>query len=233
MADAPGAESCPAGWTGIDCGACASRDVCPDKTAADGRVIKAKGCTNACLVPTEEELTTPPPVGGWEAGKAFSCRCGGDAHTDPFCAYQPDTSFHFHITREEADARSSSRVGGDVDWGEAPVPLVSGAAADGGTLRIHVKMRRHPDIAAPDRPQWKYAYAFAPVWDASFTGCTWKISECMDPLPAPGIASSTSVPGGGGVSAERSSRVPGQNLMDAGRVRAAPRGTGGTRATRW
>ena len=77
VADAPGAESCPAGWTGIDCGACASRDVCPDKTAADGRVIKAKGCTNACLVPTEEELTTPPPVDGWEAGKAFSCRCGG------------------------------------------------------------------------------------------------------------------------------------------------------------
>ena len=185
VADAPGAESCPAGWTGIDCGACASRDVCPDKTAADGRVIKAKGCTNACLVPTEEELTTPPPVGGWEAGKAFSCRCGGDAHTDPFCAYQPDTSFHFHITREEAEARSSSRVGGDVDWGEAPVPLVSGAAADGGTLRIHVKEYAGiPDMAAPDQPQWKYAYAFAPVWDANFTGCTWKISECMDPLPA-------------------------------------------------
>ena len=41
-----------------------------------------------------------------------------------------------------------------------------------------------PDMAAPDQPQWKYAYAFAPVWDANFTGCTWKISECMDPLPA-------------------------------------------------
>ena len=115
VADAPGAEACPAGWTGLDCGACASRDVCPDKTAADGRVIKAKGCTNACLVPTEEELTTPPPVDGWEAGKAFSCRCGGDAHTDPFCAYQPDTSFHFHVTREDAEARSSSWQTGDRD----------------------------------------------------------------------------------------------------------------------
>ena len=184
VADAPGAESCPAGWTGIDCGACASRDVCPDKTAADGRVIKAKGCTNACLVPTEEELTTPPPVDGWEAGKAFSCRCGGDARTDPFCAYQLDTSFHFHVTREEdAEARSSSRAG-DVARGEAPVPLGSNvASAADGTLRIHV--REYAGIPDTDyRPEWKYAYAFAPVWDANFTGCTWKISECMDPLPA-------------------------------------------------
>ena len=208
VADAPGAESCPAGWTGIDCGACASRDVCPDKTAADGRVIKAKGCTNACLVPTEEELTTPPPVDGWEAGKAFSCRCGGDAHTDPFCAYQPDTSFHFHITREDADARSSSRVGGDVARGEAPVPLGSSAAAD-GTLRIHV--REYAGIPDTDyRPEWKYAYAFAPVWDANFTGCTWKISECMDPLPASqGLRHLRVSRGRRGVPARRRSRVPG------------------------
>ena len=190
VADAPGADACPAGWTGLDCGACASRDVCPDKTAADGRVIKAKGCTNACLVPTEEELTTPPPVDGWEAGKAFSCRCGGDAHTDPFCAYQPDTSFHFHVTREDADARSSSWQTGDRDGagkiGWAPGKIGSGAAAGHeGTLRIHVREYAGiPDMAAADQPEWKYRYAFAPVWDANFTGCTWKISECMDPLPA-------------------------------------------------
>ena len=30
----------------------------------------------------------------------------------------------------------------------------------------------------------KYDYAFAPVWDANFTDCTWKVSSCLDPLPA-------------------------------------------------
>ena len=182
VADTPGADSCPAGWTGVDCGACASRDVCPDKTTPNGATVKAKGCTNACLVPTQEELTAPAPVPGWERGKAFSCRCGGDARTDPFCKYQPDTSFHFHITSEDT---------GDT-YGHLPTRghqshknLDASNTGDAGTLRIHVKEYAGiPDMSGADDPDWKYAYAFAPVWDANFTGCTWKVSTCLEPFPA-------------------------------------------------
>ena len=181
VADTPGADSCPAGWTGVDCGACASRDVCPDKTTPNGATVKAKGCTNACLVPTQEELTAPAPVPGWERGKAFSCRCGGDARTDPFCKYQPDTSFHFHITSEDT---------GDT-YGHLPTRghqshknLDASNADTAGTLRIRVKEYAGiPDMSGVDDPDWKYAYAFAPVWDANFTGCTWKVSTCLEPFP--------------------------------------------------
>ena len=41
-----------------------------------------------------------------------------------------------------------------------------------------------PDMSGADDPDWKYAYAFAPVWDANFTGCTWKVSTCLEPFPA-------------------------------------------------
>ena len=46
-----------------------------------------------------EETTKPAAVPGWEDGKVFSCTCGGDAHTDPFCKYQADTTFLFHMVR--------------------------------------------------------------------------------------------------------------------------------------
>ena len=54
----------------------------------DGTVLKAKGCTNSCLVPTPEETAKPASIPGWEDGKVFSCGCGGDAKTDKFCKYQ-------------------------------------------------------------------------------------------------------------------------------------------------
>ena len=182
VADTPGADSCPAGWTGVDCGACASRDVCPDKTTPNGATVKAKGCTNACLVPTQEELTAPAPVPGWERGKAFSCRCGGDARTDPFCKYQPDTSFHFHITSEDTgDAYGHLPTRGH----QSHKNLDASNTGDAGTLRIRVKEYAGiPDMSGADDPGWKYAYAFAPVWDANFTGCTWKVSTCLEPFPA-------------------------------------------------
>ena len=82
----------------VDCSACQSRDACPDIVAEDGTRRRARACTNACLVPTAEETSRPSPFGGdWEDGKVFSCRCGGDARTDPYCQFQKDTSFLFHI----------------------------------------------------------------------------------------------------------------------------------------
>ena len=90
------------GWAGVDCSACQTRDACPDIVAKDGSRKKAVACTNACLVPTAEETSLPSPFGAtWEDGKVFSCRCGGDARTDPYCQFQKDTTFLFHVADGE------------------------------------------------------------------------------------------------------------------------------------
>ena len=71
-------------------------------------------CTNACLGPTAEETSRPSPFGGdWEDGKVFSCRCGGDARTDPYCQFQKDTTFLFHVADgERRGGETSSRARG-------------------------------------------------------------------------------------------------------------------------
>lgn len=64
------ATSCPAGWKGLDCSVCASDEACPDKVLPDGKVLRAKGCTSSCLVPTSEvshptgakRVLPPPPA---------------------------------------------------------------------------------------------------------------------------------------------------------------------------
>jgi len=63
-----------------------------------------------------------------------------------------------------------------------------GGVGGGGSndlLTMHVKEYGGiPNEARVDVPPWRYDYAFTPVWDANFTGCTWKVSNCLDPLPA-------------------------------------------------
>ena len=158
--------SCPAGWAGVDCSACQTRDACPDIVAADGSRRKAVACTNACLVPTDEETSHPSPFGAdWEDGKVFSCRCGGDARTDPYCQFQKDTTFLFHV----AD--------GDVSRGDEKD---KGAAL----VKMHVKEYAGIPNLGEDALPWQYEYAFAPVWDANFTQCAWRVSSCPEPLPA-------------------------------------------------
>ena len=158
--------SCPAGWAGVDCSACQTRDACPDIVAADGSRRKAVACTNACLVPTAEETSHPSPFGAdWEDGKVFSCRCGGDARTDPYCQFQKDTTFLFHV----AD--------GDVSRGDEK---------DKGAQRVKMHVKEYAGIPnlGEDALPWQYEYAFAPVWDANFTQCAWRVSSCPEPLPA-------------------------------------------------
>jgi ABC-type multidrug transport system ATPase subunit len=170
----------------VDCGACVSSASCPDKITPDGKRLKPKGCTSNCLVPTREETTLASPHGaGWENGKVFSCACGGDARTDPFCAYQQDTTFLFHVTAAEDDDRSRSRSRTRTRLFGGASPSSSGSAAAPANLNMHVREYGGiPDTGRPDVPDWKYRYAYAPVWDANFTGCRWRVSECLEPLPA-------------------------------------------------
>ena len=171
----------------MDCGACVSSASCPDKITPDGKRLKPKGCTSNCLVPTREETTLASPHGaGWENGKVFSCACGGDARTDPFCAYQQDTTFLFHVTAAaEDDDRSRSRSRSRTRLFGGASPSSSGSAAAPANLNMHVREYGGiPDTGRPDVPDWKYRYAYAPVWDANFTGCRWRVSECLEPLPA-------------------------------------------------
>ena len=116
-------------------------------------------------MPTAEETSRPSPFGGdWEDGKVFSCRCGGDARTDPYCQLQKDTTFLFHVT----DGERKTFLGGD----DAP--------------RVHMHVKEYAGI--PNQGEaalpWNYEYAFAPVWDANFTQCAWRVSSCLEPLPA-------------------------------------------------
>ena len=168
--DGPGENrgSCPAGWAGVDCSACQSRDACPDIVAEDGTRRRARACTNACLVPTAEETSRPSPFGGdWEDGKVFSCRCGGDARTDPYCQFQKDTSFLFHIN---GDINGERMDGTDV--------------SKNAGVKMHVKEYAGIPNLGEDALPWNYEYAFAPVWDANFTQCAWRVSACLEPLPA-------------------------------------------------
>jgi ATP-binding cassette subfamily G (WHITE) protein 2 len=151
----------------VDCSACQTRDACPDIVAKDGSRKKAVACTNACLVPTAEETSLPSPFGAtWEDGKVFSCRCGGDARTDPYCQFQKDTTFLFHV----ADGESSR--GDEKD--------TSGVSR----VKMHVKEYAGIPNLGEDALPWNYEYAFAPVWDANFTQCAWRVSSCLEPLPA-------------------------------------------------
>ena len=168
--DGPGENrgSCPAGWAGVDCSACQSRDACPDIVADDGTRRRARACTNACLVPTAEETSRPSPFGGdWEDGKVFSCRCGGDARTDPYCQFQKDTSFLFHIN---GDVNGERMDGTDV--------------SKNAGVKMHVKEYAGIPNLGEDALPWNYEYAFAPAWDANFTQCAWRVSACLEPLPA-------------------------------------------------
>ena len=151
----------------MDCSACQTKSVCPDIINADGTKRVAKACTNDCLVPTSEEMNSTSPFGqSWESGKVFSCRCGGDDRTDPYCQFQKDTTFLFHVTGEGKG-------------------VTQGVTEDKNLVKMHVKEYAGIPNMAPDSQSdpWRYDYAYAPVWDANFTGCAWRVSSCLDPLP--------------------------------------------------
>ena len=203
-----GSDACPEGWRGVDCGVCASAAACPEKILPSGRRVKPVGCTSSCLVPTREETAEPSPFGaGWDDGKVFSCACGGDARTDPFCDYQKDTTFLFHMT---ADANGDGD--GDGDGG-------SGSGSKEPPLRMRVK--EYGGIPNMDREgvgDWKYRYAFAPVWDANFTGCEWQVTSCPDPLPSAETCAVYTCPAGRvACPPEDLPRCPGRNALGCGR----------------
>ncbi|CAM9554685.1 unnamed protein product, partial [Ectocarpus sp. 13 AM-2016] len=83
---------CEDGWSGVDCGRCLDVSVCPSSTI-DGQAAAATNCSANTLLLTEEEARS-------EAGKIFSCSCGGgeDGWTDFLCDQQPDTWIQWAVT---------------------------------------------------------------------------------------------------------------------------------------
>ncbi|CAM9380243.1 unnamed protein product, partial [Ectocarpus sp. 4 AP-2014] len=86
---------CEDGWAGVDCGRCLDVSVCQSSTV-DGQTVQAAAATNCSantLLLTEEEARS-------EAGKIFSCSCGGgeDGWTDFLCDQQPDTWIQWAVT---------------------------------------------------------------------------------------------------------------------------------------
>ena len=103
----------------------------------------------------------------------FSCACGGDAATDPYCRLQKDTSFLVHV-------RAASNDGGDANSGTKTT------TEDVKALPLTIHMREYggvPNLNYSGDPR-KYDYASAAVWDANFTRCTWKVTQCLDPVPS-------------------------------------------------
>ena len=99
----------------MDCSVCDVSNSCPS-IIVNGKKRNPIGCTKDCFLPTAEELSIPRrtknldadqnrlvPEASFEAGKVFSCQCGGDAKTDPYCMFQKDQSFLFHVVAARAE----------------------------------------------------------------------------------------------------------------------------------
>ena len=118
-----------------------------------------------------------------------------------------DTTFLFHMT---ADANGDGD--GDGDGG-------SGSGSKEPPLRMRVK--EYGGIPNMDREgvgDWKYRYAFAPVWDANFTGCEWQVTSCPDPLPSAETCAVYTCPAGRvACPPEDLPRCPGRNALGCGR----------------
>ena len=87
---------------------------------------------------------------------------------------------------------------------------------------MHVKEYAGIPNLGEDALPWNYEYAFAPVWDANFTQCAWRVSACLEPLPASeDCAIYECAAGKAGVSAGGPAQVSaqGRNALGCGRGR--------------
>ena len=203
-------DKCPLGWSGVDCSVCDVSNSCPS-IVVNGKKRNPIGCTKDCFLPTTEELSIPRrtknldadqnrlvPEASFEAGKVFSCQCGGDAKTDPYCMFQKDQSFLFHVVaasgmkeREEEELKvgvsssfeEAARIGM-----RASDSIRSGTNSNGDNSReVEINVRAYGGMPTQDNgnyPEWKYKFASAAVWDANFTKCTYSVEKCRAPYPS-------------------------------------------------
>ena len=193
-------DTCPLGWSGVDCSVCDASNSCPSIVI---RGIKRHpvGCTKDCFLPTVEELSIPRrtknldadqnrlvPEASFEAGKVFSCQCGGDAKTDPYCKFQKDQSFLFHVvagaSQKELVEVSSLKESGKIELSSS---IRSSVSNDDNKREVEINVRAYGGMPTQDNgdyPEWKYKYASAAVWDANFTKCTYSVENCRAPYPS-------------------------------------------------
>ena len=150
---------CGDGWRGTTCDACQTRSVCGQRKV-NGVLRSASACTSKCWTPTEEELRPIGDVEGGAGGKTFSCGCGGDAKTDSFCKFQPQTRIDMRVLPGAVSNGRSKYEIKVVEYAGMP--------------------RQDQNVDVPD----KYKYAAPAVWDGNFTQCSLTITSCIDPLPA-------------------------------------------------
>jgi len=198
-------EKCPLGWSGVDCSVCDASNSCPS-IVVNGKKRSPIGCTKDCFLPTAEELSIPRrtknldadgnrlvPEASFEAGKVFSCQCGGDAKTDPYCKFQKDQSFLFHIVAASGSDGDKVGVSSSLEQ-EAKIGTSAGnsirnsesSSSDNGR-EVEITVRAYAGMPTQDNgdyPEWKYKFASAAVWDANFTKCTYSIEKCRAPYPS-------------------------------------------------
>jgi ATP-binding cassette, subfamily G (WHITE), member 2 len=199
-------ERCPVGWSGVDCSVCDLVNACPS-IVVDGRERDAVGCTSECFLPTFEELNVPRrtmdleidknrfvPEATYEAGKVFSCSCGGDAKTDPYCSFQKDLSFLFHIlapltttttSSDDSNNNGSVFIKENVESSKK-LKTTTKQTTTTTNREVEITVRAYGGMPTQDNadyPEWKYKYASAAVWDANFTKCTYSVQKCRAPYP--------------------------------------------------
>jgi len=133
------------------------------------------------------------PEASFEAGKVFSCQCGGDAKTDPYCKFQKDQSFLFHIVAASGSDGDKVGVSSSLEQ-EAKIGTSAGnsirnsesSSSDNGR-EVEITVRAYAGMPTQDNgdyPEWKYKFASAAVWDANFTKCTYSVEKCRAPYPS-------------------------------------------------
>ena len=122
------------------------------KSRRTGSASSLRGASRNFAVPTRDEATLASPHGaGREKRQESSCACGGDARTDPFCAYQRDTTFLFRHRR-----RRRRRI--PIPIAEPKYRLFGGAEHGlllrlrGGAREVNMHVREYGGIPDTGRP---------------------------------------------------------------------------------
>ena len=97
-----GPQCCP-GWNGTQCDICQSVEVCPAIDGGNGTMLEAVGCSN--------NLMAPATIAEAEAGKKFSCSCGGGGDsTSAYACPMQGTYATVHAQGRHAKSKPNGRA---------------------------------------------------------------------------------------------------------------------------
>ena len=167
---------CEGGWGGIECRLCSNVDVCQPRVTDDGVVVPPIGCSSDHIDPLDEEFE-------WHGGKTFDCACGGDdPSTQWVCDQSKGYNYQVHVVKSDA---------GDLTMTGEQGRHRCGAVVRGcGTVVVCNPSRHAPCVAVRERapvPSMDtdpvlFAFVYAQVWDAEFTGCSVLRGPCPEEI---------------------------------------------------